>query len=320
MEGINKIFCGTDVKNTGTCECFFSPELIEGVILVPRKMVFTETMLADASIAAAMSALTLAPKAQRVFPVMGFVQVTDNSEEDTIQTFGYGGQADAREGNYNWFFQFVNGGVNLSNSLRSFNGLIGKYAAIFVIPSQNTLIGTSKKDDEGNAGLAGIPLERLKTAKWKLADGTNAAIYGINFSFRPQYINELIAFKKVSTDSLVLSELAGLEDILLEIVEADSGDVTVRADTDCGSTDLFDLYADEFENPEAWIVKDADGETKTITSVTKDEDGKNWNIVLDGSFENGDTIQLAAASVLAADPVNVVGYESNVVTVSLGSL
>lgn len=320
-EGLNKIFCGTDIKNTGICECFFDPKLLEGALLVPKDKVFTEDELSDANIAATMAALILANKNLRIFPIQGFVQITDNSEEDTIQTFGYGGQADAKEGNYNWFFQFVNGGLNLSNALRTFNGLTGKYRAVFIDLSQNTILGTSRKDANGDNGLGGIPLERLKTAKWKPADGTNTAVYGIHFSFKAPYINELIAFKKVSIDSLILSELNGLEDIKLTITEADdTGDVvTITAATDCGSTDLYDLYADEFANEEAWVVKNAAGDPITVT-VVKNETAKGWDITYTtADVTDGDTITLAAPSVLAVAPVSVVGYEGDTVTVELGS-
>jgi hypothetical protein len=319
MEGINKIFCGADVKNTGICECFFDPKLITGAILVPRNKVFTSTELLDANVLATMNTAISTVKNSRIFPIQGLLALTDNSEDDTIQTFGYGSTVTVREGKYQWLFQFQNGGVNLSNALRTFNGLIGKYAVIF-IESQNTLIGTSKIDVDGSYGLAGVPLEDLFTPKWKASDGSNVTVYGIRFAFQAPYINENIAFKKVAVGSLMLTEINGLEDITLELVEATGDeDATVRADTDCGSTDLFDLYADEFANEEAWIVKDADGNLRTITGVVANTGPKNWTLTSSTPFEDGDTIQLAAPTVLAVPPVSVVGYESNILTLAIGS-
>lgn len=322
MEGLNKIICAANVKNTGICECFFDPKLIDGYILVPKDRVFTETELLDANIQATLEAAIAVSPAGRIYPVNGLVAITDNSEDDVIQTFGYGGQTDAREGDYNWFFQFLNGGLNLSNNLRSFNGLIGKYRVIFTISSQNIMFGTSRKDANGDNGLGGIPLVRLKPGnKWKPADGTNVAQYGSNFSFKAPYINEQIAYKSVSTESYILSELNGLEDIKLAIVEADSAadTVLVRADSDCGSTDLYDLYDDELNQAVAWVVEKADGTAVTIT-VAKDDDAKAWLLsYTTAEVEDGDTITLAAPAVLGAAPINVVGYEANTVIVSLGS-
>jgi hypothetical protein len=318
MEGLNKIFCGSDVKNTGVCECFFDPKLITGAIFVPKNKVFTSAELLDGSIAATLLAATLAAKASRIFPFQGFVNITPNTEDPTRQTFGYGSISTVREGNYDWLFQFVQGGLNLSNALRTFNGLTGKYAVIF-IESQNTLIGTSKLDADGNYGLAGIPMEDIYTRPWSPSDGSNVSVYATQLTFKPAYINENIAFKKVATSSYLLSELAGIEDIILELVEVDGSDATVRADSDCGSTDLFDLYATELANEEAWIVKDADGELKTVSSVTANAGPKNWTVTTSTPYEDGDTIQLAAPAVLAAPPVSITGYESNILTVSIGS-
>lgn len=318
MEGLNKIFCGTDVKNTGVCECYFDPKLITGAILVPKNKVFTSESLLDANIRQTLQDAVLAPKSSRIFPFQGFVNITPNTEDPTRQTFGYGSIRTVREGNYDWLFQFYQGGLNLSNALRTFNGLTGKYAVIF-IESENTLIGTSKMDADGNWGLAGVPLEDLYTRPWNPSDGTNVAAYQVQFTFKPVYINENIAFKKVSVASYLLSELTGLEDIKLTIAEVAGNTVTVTAETDCGSTDLYDLYADALATALAWLVTDPDNEELTVT-VTKNEAAKGWDIQLDaGVFETGDKITLVAPAVLAVPPVNIDGYEADVVTVALGS-
>lgn len=325
MEGLNKIFCAQDVKNTGICECFFDPKLITGAIFVPKSKVFTSAELLDATIAATLAALISATKTSRIFPFQPFEAITDNTEEPTRQTFGYGTVKTVREGKYNWAFQFLNGGLNLSNALRTFNGLIGKYAVIF-IESQNTLIGTSKLDANGDWGLAGVPMSDIYTRPWRPSDGTNVANYTIEFSFDPVYINEKIAFKKVAVDSYLLSELVGLEDIKLSFAEGEEPteggtEAVVLAETDCGSTDVFDLYAAELAQAAAWVVTDSAGAAKTVASVTQNADLKGWNLTLGGGdvWEDGDKVSLAAPVVLGADPINVVGYESDILIVNLGS-
>lgn len=318
MATINAIQCGTDAKNTGICNCFLDPKLITGAILIPKTRVLSQAEIDD--IQDTLEDLTLATKANRIFPIQNFVSVTDNSEDPTNQTFGYGSIEPVREGNYNLVFQFRQGGLNLSNNLRSFNGLTAKYAVLF-IENQNTLIGTSKADVNGADGIAGVPLEVLYTFPWKVNDGTNLASYRIQFGFRPEYVNENIAFARIDTTTYMLTELTGLEDIVLTqgtLSEANDT-VLITAKTDCGSTDLYDLYADELNTATAWVVKNADGDTITVT-VAKDADAKGWVLTYStDEITNNDTVTLAAPSVLAAAPISVVGYEANTVTLDFGS-
>lgn len=321
MEGLNKIFCGSDVKNTGICECFFDPALITGAIFVPLKKVFTEAELADLLIQTTLETAGMAVKTDRIFPFGPFEAITDNTEDPTRQTFGYGTVKTVREGKYNWQFQYINGGLNLSNALRTFNGLTGKYGVIW-IESKNTLIGTSKKDVNGNWGLAPVPMADIYARPWRPSDGTNVTNYTIEFSFDPVYVNEKIAFKKVSIDSYLLSEFKGLEDILLTLVEAVEGETTIEvsAATDCGSTDVFDLYSAELAQAVAWLLKDSAGAEQTISGVVANADTKTWTITRsEGTNADGDTLTLAAPSVLAVAPINVVGYEANTLTLDFGS-
>lgn len=322
MEGINKIFCGSDVRNTGRCECYFDPKLITGAILVPKNRVLTEAELADLTIQSTLETAGMAAKALRFFPIQPFVQVTDGTEAPVKQTFGYGGSVNIREGKVVWLFQFTEGGVSLSNAARSFNHLIGKYNVIF-IESQNTLIGTSRRDANGNWGLAGIPMIDIYTKPWGVSDGSNTTNYAIEFTFEPVYINEKIAFKRVSIESYLLAEFNGLEDILLTSLSGEDGDVNhiVGGSTDCGSSDLYDLYADELAQIGAWSVKSSAGVVKPITSVVKDDALKGWNITLTvpGVFADGDVITLVAPSVLSEPPISVVGYEAGTLVLDFGS-
>lgn len=311
---LNKIFCGSDVKNTGVCDCYLDPKLITGAILVPIKRVFTAAELADDAIATTFTDLTLAARTLRGYPFVVFNGVTDNQEDPTIFTSGYGSPEPVREGSYNWIFNFRKGGINLSNALRSFNGLIGKYGVIF-IDNTNLLIGTTRKDANGEDGLGAISLETLYTYPWKLADGTNPAQYRTQFAFRPEYINDNIAYGKVDTSVLMLSELIGLETIQLTAATFNGTTGAITGVTDCGSTDLYDLYADELANEEAWTGLAADdGAVLVPTSVTKNAGLKGWTVTF---AEAVSEVNLAAPAVLAVAPVSVVGYEG--VAIEFGS-
>jgi hypothetical protein len=316
---INAIQCVTTLKNTGSCDCFFDPKLIVGKILIPKNRVLTQAEV-DA-IQATLEALVTAAKKDRIFPVQKLVAVTDGSEEPTFQTFGYGGTAPVREGKYIWTFQFTEGGVQLNNALRSFNGQSAKYAELY-IESSNVLIGTLKKDADGNDGLAGIPQEGgyPYTFPWKVNDGTNVTSYRTQSVFQPAYVNENIAFVKIPTTTYMLSELSGLQDVILSVVEVDDDTATIKALTSCGSN----LFTDEEFNAElaqvtAWVLKNADGDTLVASGVTQNADAEGWDIVFPATIEDGDTVSLAAPTVLEAAPINVSGYESDTVTITVGS-
>lgn len=115
-----------------------------------------------------------------------------------------------------------------------------------------------------------------------------------------------------------------MEDVKLRwIDEGTEGgtEVTVGADTDCGSTNFFDLYSAELAQVTAWVVKSAAGELKDIASVTSDSDVEGWVITLGGgdTWEDGDTVELNEPSILASTPINVVGYDSDILTADYGS-
>lgn len=315
MATLNSIQCGDSAKNTGICDCFLDPKLIVGAILIPKSRVLTQAEIND--IQATLEAGTLAAKVNRFFPVQNFVAVTDSTEDPTNQTFGYGSIEPVREGNYNLTFQFRQGGVQLSNNLRSFNGLTAKYAVLF-IESSNILIGTSKKDANGDDGLAGIPMEVIYTFPWKVNDGTNLSQYRIQFVFKPSYVNENISFAKIDTSEYLLTELAGLETIKLTVVEVDDDTATVTGKTDCGA-DAYELFSEELEEETAWVLKDADGELMTVLTASKNDAAGGWDITASATIPDGATIELAAPSVLAEAPINIVGYDSEAAEIVLGS-
>lgn len=317
---INAIQCSTNLKNTGVCDCFFDPKLIIGKIMGPKSRVLTQAEVND--IQATLEALALDTRANRIFPVQGFTAVTDGTEDPTFQTFGYGSTAPVKEGLYSWVFEFLEGGVNLSNSLRSFNGQSSKYGEMY-ITSDNVLIGTKKKDASNQDGLGFITQEGgyPYTYPWKVNDGSKVTSYRTQSKFKAPYINENIAFVKIPTETYLLSELFGLEDVDLSFFSIDQTHDTlvVRAHTECGA-DLYDDFADELATATAWIIKNAAG-TPIAHTVAKNDADKGWLITYTGGAQvlEDDTVTMAAPSVLAATPINVSGFESDTITVNLQS-
>lgn len=309
---VNKIQCGSDVKNTGICDCFVDFKLIVGAILVPKSLVLTEEQLADETVVATLKTLIHANKSGRIFPFMVFNGVTNNTADPTIFTSGYGEPEPVSEGDYNLVFNFRKGGLSLSNALRSFNGLTGKYNVLFV-DKNNTLIGSKK-----NGGLAGIPLVTLYTYPFTIADGANPAQYRTQFAFHPEYFNENVAFAKYDTDVIMLQDLTGLENIVLTIADTEDGsgdDViyTTTAAFDCGNDSVYDLLADELAVVSAWLGNLTAGGTVAPVAVAKDDAAGGWAVTFDEVISS---FSLAAPSVLSVAPINVEGYESNVVKVA----
>lgn len=315
MSNINNITCAADAKNTGNCKCSFDPKNIVGQILLPVNARFTEAQLADEVIAATFSSRILADKAARMYPIMGNVGFTDNSEDAVQETFGFGQSETVREGNYKWLPNFRVGGIERNNALRSFNGLQSQFGVIF-IDAENYLIGTIRNNaTTGQKELAPIPLDEIYTYPWKVADGSKAAQYRTMFSFKPSYINELIAYKKVDPTFLFLPELQGLQNINLLQKAVTATTVTVDAVADCGDS-LFDTYGVELANVAAWQVQNLlTGAAITVTGVTRNTGLKSWVLALDAADTDLPatggkyTVSLVAPSVLAATPINVVGYE-----------
>lgn len=313
---INKIVCGDAVKNTGYCECPIDPKLIGGEILMPIDRVLTEEELSDANIVNTINELVLEDRKLRIYPFMVFNAITDNSEDPTVFTSGYGVPEPVREGLYNWIFGFRKGGLNLSNALRTFNYLTGKYAPVFIDKDNNAILGTSKLDADGGNGLGPVPLETLYTFPWKPADGSNPALYRHQVAFDPVYLNELVAFAKYDRKVINLMGIKGLEAIILKLEEDNAPEYIVSAESDCGSTNIFELYREEFSELTAWVgIAEDDQEELNPTSVVANDD-ETWTLTF---AEAVTSINLAAPKVLAATPINVVGYEGDEIVIGSGS-
>jgi len=263
------------------------------------------------------SALIIAAKADRAFPFMGFVGMTDSSEEPIMQTFGFGRSETVREGLYKWISEFRRGGVNANNALRTFNHQEGNFDVLFVDAS-NTLIGTLRPDVDGNNGLAGIPLTNLYTFPWKANEGSKLAQYRTQFEFEPIYINENIAYRKVDTLVYLLKELNGLTDLSVTSgAAATNTTATVKVMTACGE-DLFDSYADEFADATAFVLTNkTTGGVISVTSVVKNVGLKSWVITIptssNANYPSASgvyTVAVASPSVLAG--LDIEGFEGTV--------
>lgn len=311
MSVLNNKNCAAGGGNTGYGDCFIDLKNIVGGFLVPsdREYDATETESA-ATLLAAIQADILAAAADRVYPLAQFEALTDNTEDPTIQTLGYGGLAVTREGLYNLTFQFIQGGLCLSKSLRKFNS---SNKSVLLFDAAGVLVGW-----KSGTVLKGIPLDMFYQRPFRLNDGTNVTNYSTQLVFKPQYLNDLIGFVEMSIGDL--SALRGLQDIVLyETTGSNLPVLKIKAKTGCAGTDLYDLFSTELASSSLWTAQNEDGETIAITSVVVDAGLKAWTVTVDGTDPNYPVsgpviISLAAPTVLAA--AGIEGYEGLILSVS----
>lgn len=318
MAELNKLNCGTEVRNTGVGGCPLHFEAIRGAFLVPASRVYNTVELTDPY--AILYSDILAAKGARIYPIHKFEAITDNTEDPTFQTMASGRQVPIREGNYNWIFQYYDGGLCLSNKLRSFRNNTG-FSVLFY-DADNKLFGTKKNGSDGKPGLAGIPLEVLYPFPWKPNDFSNAPIYRVQFSFQPSYINEDIAYVDTGAN---LGELNGLQNITLtQSGTSSAGVINLIATTGCDGANIYDTYNGQLDAAAAWTaINTATGAAINIDTVAANAAIKGFTITLDDAdtdYPATGTAQVTInlVSPTALEALDVVGYEGLPITVLRG--
>jgi len=328
MATINGLNCGSNILNTGIPACTFDPKEFIGAILVPKGKRFTASEVADWQ----NTLQTLAnadDKKTRIYPIGRFVAVTDNSEDVVNETLGYGDEFAIRDGRYKWTFRVKNGSKCFHTQLRSFKGQENKFDVLF-IDKQQAVMGTIIIDQTtGEPTLGGYDLSQIYVPKAKIADGSNSAMYEINFNLADEgQFNDRFGFV-LETDQPfdVLKSVLGMLDVSIQNLTpsgAPAGTKTLALLSGCGSAALVDLFATELSSPSLWVVKNAStGAAITITSVTPSSVG--FVLVLSTSDPDYPTggqqlaISLAAPSVLAtADVISPEGnkFESQTIKIA----
>ena len=313
MSVLNITNCADDNKNTGFGTCTLDFGAIVGAFIMSRDLEFTEAQLAD--LRDTLDEASTDDKPNRIYPIHGFEAITDNTEDPTFQTMASGRAVFIKEGNYNWIFQFIDGGLCLSNKMRSFNN--GNWAALFYDQKGN-LFGYKTQNGVGADVIKGVPLDTIYTFPWKANDFSNVTMYRTQFSFKPSYVNEQIGFVQADFN---LSEVKGVKDVGLTVTAPlTAGVVGVNANVSCGGDDLHATYSTELAVVGAWVAKNkATGALITVTSVVSNATG--WTVTLDTvdvdyPTAGGQlTLSLASASVLAG--LNVEGFEGIPLTLTV---
>jgi hypothetical protein len=302
MSRLNELNCATNKRNTGFGNCVFDPKLIAGALLYDNERSFTAAELTDLQATLQADAAN-DTKSSRMMPVHKFVALTDNTEDETLQTFDYGVKIVVKDGDYDWVFQYIDGANCLQQALRSHNG---KKFVLFY-DKDGTILGYQK-----NGLLTTIPVQ-FYAKNWKAASGSAVAQYMIRFIFSANYVNEDLGF--VKADGFNLEDISGLQDLELVIDSfSDGGGVAVLSVmTKCGRSNVGETYNQELVSSSLWKATNQEtGGDITIATVTYNATTKKYTVTLtpgDTDYPDDGVIELSlkAPSVLAA--ADVEGYE-----------
>jgi len=301
---VNQLACATGGGNTGVGTCFADPKNIVGAILTPVGYTITDAQIA-AGLLTKLEQDIIADKSSRIYPVFGFVGITDNSEDATTETYGYGGLDYVREGFNNWLLRFVKGGICLNAQMRKFNNM--SLGALFV--DATGLIWGEKVA----TGVKAIDMEKVFTPNWKVNTGAATTIYNTRFVFDAVAMNDSPGFITTSDLGFNVKSLMGLQNVAIVKVTRAAGVLTVRALAGCASTNLYDDYSTELANAALWVARNAaTGNQIAITSVTADPNTSGFIVTLnttDTDYTTG-AVALSLASPTVLDTAGVSGYES----------
>lgn len=316
MPGVKNVLtsCITEAGNTGVGDCFTDIGMPRVVFFVPDGMLFTTVSVA--ALKAQLEAALLANASRnRVFPVQNIVDIQDQTEKTVIQTFNTGAKAKVRPGFYDITAQWVIGGFCVLYSLLKANGRNKRF---LIGTDTGLLIGT----DAGTAlvpeQMRGIKPALVDAEPFGFSDGTKKSVYQVHLNWEPNQINQGIAFVDFNSNGAggltYLEDLNGLQNVTLSSGAAATGTtVTVRATTACGSADLFDDFSAQLADVDAWILRREDtGAAIVPSSVTANVTLKAWVFTFTTpGLSKAIDISMAGPTDLAADPIDVKGYESN---------
>lgn len=306
---LNQLQCSGAIKNTGFGSCVLQPDRIIGAIICPNGYTLANSSMT--SVVAAVAALTTAAavdsKLSRIYPIHNLDEITDTSEKKIVQTKKYGAKYVVREGDYDWAFDFIQGGMCLLQALRSYNSN-GAYSVLFY-DANFVLYGVTT-----STGLMAIPTKMLWADPWKPNDGSNLVTYMFGAVFLPAYINNQLG--SIQLD-YTLMNVKGVQDVTPTLISwtEGSGVTVVQVNTSCGTVNMGTLYGTAIAHTAAWVAKNATtGLAIAIATATYSATTGYFTITLttgDANFPTGTqgaTLDLGAISALVAQ--SVTGFES----------
>lgn len=314
MSIVNLAECTTTTGNTGVSACWLDIKVIKGIIVVPEDFAVEPANYASkTALISYLQNLTLATTATRIYPIINFIDIEDGSEDDVINTSGYGNDQVVRTGKYKWNFRYSDGGMCLNKNLHKlFNN---KKSKVLLVDADYQIIGTKVGDN-----IEGLTAGNIDPKKVKVATGSEPAMYNISVELTdPKELNENFAIVKLDNSPATL--IKGLLNVDLTTSNEEGAGVDVQALVGCQQLNLYDYFADELADTDAWVVKNSVGGLVTVSAVTKNALAKTWTVAC--TLANGTyTIELAPALTLSALGVGVPpanGYESEVKSFTIAS-
>lgn len=303
MATLNKPLCATNYGNTGVGTCFLEPDKFIGAIQVTGDFKIAQSD--EPTLAAFFATKIHAAIGTRIFPGPKLINLTDNTEDSTINTTDYGTKIFVKDGFYDWTFRYQKGGVQLHQELAK-NAGANKYFLFF--DKNNVLYGYTS-----GGYLKGFPIEQYLIPPWRLNTGSEAALYNQRFIIDPIYMNQgNLGFLQVGFN---LIDLVGLQDIELTILDQAANVATVQVRSKISDVNLYETFKTSLLQTTAWRFFKSDGSLSSVTSVADNSADEAFDVTVNAlayaqEFDGASTkIQLAIPSVLKASPILMEGFE-----------
>jgi hypothetical protein len=215
----NKVDCALKALGTGSKNCKFEIDLINGFYAIKRGTVIEDSDDFNKAFLQGWVQQGIA------IPFINAINFIDNSADDTIQTTQSGVELKANLGRYKFTLEYKKGEYfnKAMSSLDSF----GEYDIMIVDQSDNFLL-TESRTGKGKAFKAGM----LSPEKRAFADGTVETTKSITFQLldRAEQDDRLIGLDADQT-GFSPSEVDGVNDITLSFVAAPAdSDTTIEID------------------------------------------------------------------------------------------
>lgn len=303
MATLNKPLCATNYGNTGVGTCFLEPDKFIGAIQVTGDFKIAQSDVAD--LLAFLNTKIHAAIGTRIFPGPKLINLTDNTEDSTINTTDYGVKIFVKDGFYDWTFRYLKGGVQLHQELAK-NAGANKYFLFF--DKNNVLYGYSS-----GGYLKGIPVEQYLLPPWRLNSGSEAALYNQRFIIDPIYLNQgNLGFLQVDFN---LIDVVGLQDVELTIIDTAANVATVQVRSKISDVNLYETFKTSLLQTAAWRAFKSSGVLSSVTTVADNAADEAFDVAVNyadwaAEFDGAKMkIQLSIPSVLKASPILMSGFE-----------
>lgn len=303
MATLNKPLCATNYGNTGVGSCFLEPDKFIGSIQVTSDFKIAQSDVAD--LLAFLNTKIHAAIGTRIFPGPKLINLTDNTEDSTINTTDYGTKIFVKDGFYDWTFRYQKGGVQLHQELSKNQGA-NKYFLFF--DKNNVLYGYTS-----GGFLKGIPVEQYLLPPWRLNTGSEAALYNQRFIIDPIYLNQgNLGFLQVDFN---LIDVVGLQDLVLTVIDVNANVATVKVRSKISDVDMYGTYKTNLLETTAWRLFKSSGALSSIAAVADNAADEAFDVTANyndwaAEFDGAEMlIKLAIPSVLKATPILLEGFE-----------